>query len=192
MITVPVYIPPIKASTKSFNVIVDDEHSLNLVKLYKIEWPHRDGDRYPYRATLLRTIVKRIQGVPFLFVNRQALTPVWENHSRPQDYERKSTVDLDGIETTQYELDVKFHADIAGGKELTRDYTQIRWGLQGFTGEQLNNYRVLNDGSADAAALWMTVCIDELTELLEDAGYIEGSLDTAEISAHLAEWLLEE
>jgi len=192
MITVPVYIPPIKVSSKAFNKIAEDEHSYNLLKLYKVEWPHRERDRYPYRAHLLRTIVTRIQGTPFVFVDKQALTPLWENHSMPRDYERKTTVDIDGVDTTQYELDVKFHADLGSDKELTIEYTQIRWGLQGFTGDQLRNYNNLNDGSADAAALWMTVCIDELTELLEDAGYIEGSLDTAEISAHLAEWLLEE
>ena len=196
MIQVPIYIPPIQVPEHVMNQLTKEDA---IVKLFLIEWVNKkhsgELQEWPFLCSVLRTIIKKHGDIPLVFVRRDYLTNFSEaiarsRHPGPREAQYNSAVEkIGGKEVQVTGLDIVFrfmnHED---------KHTQLSWEtrfIHDYPAE-LAAYKQINKDSVITTHVWMETNIEVVKSMLQKQGFQEGSVDTAEISANVAEWLIEE
>ena len=196
MIQVPIYIPPIQVQEHVMNQLTKEDA---VIKLFLIEWVNKKHNEelidWPFNCSILRTIIKKHGDIPLVFVRRDYLTNFSEaiarsRHPGPREAQYNSAVEKVGDKEVQVTgLDIVFRF-----MNYEDKHTQLLWETRFIHDcpKELAVYRQLNKDSITTTHVWLEANIEEIKDMLRKQGFQEGSIDTAEISANLAEWLIEE
>ena len=196
MIQVPIYIPPIIVPEHVMNQLTKEDA---VIKLFLIEWVNKkhngEPQEWPFNCSILRTIIKKQGDIPLIFVRRDYLTNfgealVMSRYPGVREAQYEAAVEKVGDKQVKVEgLDIVFRFMQYGDT-----HTQLLWNTRFIHDypEKMAAYNQNNKDSITTTHVWIETNIEVVKSMLHKQGFREGSVDTAEISANLAEWLANE